>query len=314
MSFALNESPFKPLRTVLGEARYADLVRRVQTRLSYSALIVFMGKTGVGKSSTCNALFGADLFKIDDVAACTRAVQLEELRIEDGRLTLVDVPGIGESIGRAEEYEALYRQILTEGIRAGTNGKPRPIDAVVWLLKADDRALEVESKFYRDVFRKHLTAEQQKRVVFAINQADKMEPIRTWDDEVRRPGAKQMDNLERKRQDVARHFEQESNLVIDYSANEGYNLDKLLERIVAVLPRDRIPLVVMQAEERQAETNVRTVSPEIAEVAQDTFWATVVDVAKEIGVHQLVTGAVKFAASAVKAIGGGIKSLWKAIF
>jgi predicted GTPase len=92
-----DEQRFQRLKDTLGDESYSNLMARLKERFSYSPVILFMGKTGVGKSSTCNALFGAEMFKVDDVAACTREIQVEDLELSDQSLTLVDVPGVGEN-------------------------------------------------------------------------------------------------------------------------------------------------------------------------------------------------------------------------
>ncbi|EMZ59790.1 yeeP domain protein, partial [Escherichia coli 174900] len=52
-------------------------------------------------------------------------------------MVITDLPGVGESRDRDAEYEALYRDILLE------------LDLVLWLIKADDRALSVDEYFWR---------------------------------------------------------------------------------------------------------------------------------------------------------------------
>lgn len=47
----------------------ADLVKRIEEILGYEPRVGVFGKTGAGKSSLCNALFGAEVSAISDVAA-----------------------------------------------------------------------------------------------------------------------------------------------------------------------------------------------------------------------------------------------------
>ena len=54
-------------------------------------------------------------------------------------MVITDLPGVGESRDRDAEYEALYRDILPE------------LDLVLWLIKADDRALSVDEYFWRHI-------------------------------------------------------------------------------------------------------------------------------------------------------------------
>jgi predicted GTPase len=98
---------------------------------------------------------------VSDVAACTREPLRFRLQAGERFMTIVDLPGVGESDSRDAEYAAMYRQQL-----------PR-LDLVLWLVKADDRALAVDERFYRQV----IGEDHQHKVMFVISQADKIEPV-----------------------------------------------------------------------------------------------------------------------------------------
>ena len=52
-----------------------NIKRRINEVLNYEPKVGVFGKTGVGKSSLCNAMFGQDVCPISDVEACTRNPQ-----------------------------------------------------------------------------------------------------------------------------------------------------------------------------------------------------------------------------------------------
>ncbi|VFS46840.1 tRNA modification GTPase TrmE [Budvicia aquatica] len=56
------------------------LSKSVLSRIT-KPVIGIMGKTGVGKSSLCNALFQADISPVSDVTACTRGALRFRLQI-----------------------------------------------------------------------------------------------------------------------------------------------------------------------------------------------------------------------------------------
>ena len=85
---------------------------RLKNILTYEPKIGIFGKTGVGKSSLCNALFGKDVCPISDVEACTRNTQEILLDLGGSGIKLLDVPGVGESSERDEEYAKLYANLL----------------------------------------------------------------------------------------------------------------------------------------------------------------------------------------------------------
>lgn len=203
-----------------------NIAARLDEVLSYTPKIGVFGKTGSGKSSLCNALFGKDVCEISDVEACTRNTQDVLIKLSDqGGITLLDVPGVGENSERDVEYGELYAKLLPE------------LDAVLWLIKADDRALSSDEAFFKQLVKPHIA--QHKPFFFVLSQSDKMDPIREWDDEKHEPGAKQLQNIERKRGVLADFFGVPKSKVVAVSAEEKYNLVTLLNEILYALPAER---------------------------------------------------------------------------
>lgn len=211
------------------------IIERIKTVTSYRPKVGIFGKTGVGKSSLANALFGIDVCKISDVASCTRKPQevLVSLAGNNG-LTLVDVPGVGESSNRDDEYRELYKNLMPE------------LDLILWVLKGDDRAFTSDQNFYINVVKPEL--ETGKPFFFVLNQVDKIEPFREWDLQKNEPGKNQNENINYKVSEVSRYFEVASSKVIPVSANERYGLVKLIDEIVFSLPPEKLAKFVQNVE------------------------------------------------------------------
>lgn len=186
---------------------------------TYEPTIGIMGKTGVGKSSLCNVLFQGDVSPVSDVRSCTRDAL--HFRLQDGErsLTLIDLPGVGENQHRDRKYASLYRRLLPEA------------DLILWVIKADDRALAIDEHFYRYV----LGDEFQSKVLFVINQADKIEPCHKWNSTSNQPSPLQIANLDLKVQDIIRLLKP-INPVCAISVKAKWNLNKMVEIMVECLP------------------------------------------------------------------------------
>lgn len=236
---------------------------RLNSIMSYRPRIGVFGKTGVGKSSLCNALFGQDICEISDIAACTREPKEIFLNIGHDGLELLDVPGVGESEDRDEEYANLYAKLLPE------------LDLVLWLVKADDRAMASDEMFYKNIVKPHI--DQSKPFFFVINQVDKIEPYRDWDEAKHEPGPRQFQNIHRKVDAVANQFAVQASIVIPVSANEKYNLTKLVDEIVFALPKEKnITLFKSVNEEFKSKAAAEHVKKSALEVICETI-VTVVD-------------------------------------
>lgn len=85
------------------------ILQQINLLTHYEPVIGIMGKTGAGKSSLCNALFSGEVSPVSDIAACTRSPLLFRLAVGERFMTIVDLPGVGESESRDAEYAALYR-------------------------------------------------------------------------------------------------------------------------------------------------------------------------------------------------------------
>lgn len=194
------------------------ILERLRNLTQYEPVIGIMGKTGAGKSSLCNALFQGEVTPVSDVNACTRDTLRFQLSSGDHSLILVDLPGVGESEQRDSEYESLYRRILPE------------LDLILWVIKADDRAFSIDERFYRRVM-----TDYQQRVLFVVNQADKIEPSHEWYVTGNGPSPHQLVNIEARLESIRQLFSPHHPVSV-VSARTEWNLPSMVEIMMRCLP------------------------------------------------------------------------------
>ncbi|WOE42777.1 GTPase family protein [Acinetobacter chinensis] len=250
------------------------ITSKVKKIRGYTPKVGVFGVTGVGKSSLCNALFGQDVAPVSDVAACTR--EPKEIFINSGGagIKLVDVPGVGETIERDKEYFELYKKLAPE------------LDLILWVIKADDRAYTAAEKAYTEILRPNL---KNCPVIFVINQVDKLNPLKDWDDLKNQPGSEKQKNIDMKVKEISKTFNVSAEYVETVSVAEKYNLVNLMDAIVEILPNEKKYPFMREANEEvksdsakeKAEKGIWDFIKEFAGEAWDSVKAETVKVLTE---------------------------------
>ena len=104
-----------------------------------------IGTSGVGKSSTLNAMFGTNFVVSGNIRGTTeinsKKVELMAKRgpAKDKKITLrvVDAPGLGEDVRKDEEYLSMYSNALPE------------CDVVIWVMTARNRAIALDQTYLK---------------------------------------------------------------------------------------------------------------------------------------------------------------------
>lgn len=197
--------------------------------------IAVIGETGVGKSSTLNALFNAGQ-EVSHTRAQTQEavpieIQISNVEGENGVLIVYDMPGLGESVAKSRQHRATYAKIL------------KNVDVAVWILDAQDRAMESVQRYITRQLRT-INPELVERVIFALNKVDLVAPGQTaWHPLANLPSEAQELNIKERVADVRSKIMEVmpewQGTVIGYSAEKRYNLPQLFAVMLDAVPKKR---------------------------------------------------------------------------
>ena len=204
-----------------------QILRANVNRLERQRLnVMITGGTGVGKSSTINAMFDADVAK---VGIGNEPETMDIQRYDLGNLILWDTPGLGDG-PEADERHA--KNIVNKLNEYDSEGKAL-IDLVLVILDGGTRDYGTSFTLINEVIIPNL--KDKTRILVAINKCDKLNPR----------------NLADKVQSVRRRIFESTGVDIEpiyYSAGEKdaeddeqrpYNLAKLLSFIIEHTPKNK---------------------------------------------------------------------------
>lgn len=193
--------------------------------------IGIVGVSGVGKSSTINAMFKTQL-KVSHTVAGTKefgaidlALQFTHEAIQNTLISLrvVDAPGLGESRSADVQYIQMYREHLPA------------CDVILWVLSARNRAMALDQMYLEEL------ANFRERIVFGVNQVDLVYPM-NWENHINMPSVGMVENIKKIVEDRAQKLEEvikRPPTILAYSAERGYQLTQLFEMVLNSLPSNR---------------------------------------------------------------------------
>jgi uncharacterized protein len=193
--------------------------------------MAMIGVTGVGKTSTCNALLGTT-WKVGHTEATTRELQVKQLILQENgqesptNVYITDFPGLGESLSRDREYLSLYKENLPK------------FDAIIWLLPANDRQLSLIQMYCKEF---ETVEGFASKVIFGLNKADLVEPMEWGVGGANLPSQEQEANIQKRVEDFIQKMQAEGidyitpQQVASFSAKYGWRIWEMFAHTRAIL-------------------------------------------------------------------------------
>ena len=221
--------------------RKIDIVKKLEKARFMPLDVMITGVTGAGKSTTLNTIFKKN------VATVGNGVDPETMDLEFYSLNdvfrLWDTPGLGDGVKNDEIHkrklvDLLYKTYSLDGNVYGW------VDLAIVVLEGLNRDMGSTYTLLNEVIVPNMQAD---RILVVINQADMAMKGRHWNKETNKPDETLVEFLEKQASSIQNRVKEATGVTIRkpvyYSAEYGYNIEKLLDFIIDNMILERRPLI-----------------------------------------------------------------------
>lgn len=242
--------------------------------------LMIVGGTGVGKSSTINALVGEEVMKIGE-GATPETQTIKEIKITNN-LVVWDTPGLGESA----EADRRHAEEIGKKLREKNEKGEALIDLVLVILDGRTRDYGTAISIINDTILPAIENEE-KRILIAINKCDSVDDDREgYIKNGYKPTEKQIKYLNDYMENVKKRIDIEVEPIY-YSAGKArdgeqerpYNIDKLRFLFAERFPRKK--RLVARQETKKAIMGENESDKQYKAINERNFFSDIIDWVKE---------------------------------
>lgn len=199
--------------------------------------VMVTGVTGAGKSTTLNSLFEKEVAKVG-TGVEPETMELDSYELSD-LIRFWDTPGLGDGVEKDKVHgkklvDLLYKPYVLESNTYGL------IDLVLVIIEGANRDMGTTYKLLNEIIVPNF---QKECILVAVNQCDVAMKGRHWNHKMNKPESNLYDYLENQATSIQRRVKEATGVSIMkpiyYSAEYGYNVNKLLDFLIDNIPKSR---------------------------------------------------------------------------
>ncbi len=193
--------------------------------------IMLVGPTGVGKSSTINALLGEENAKVG-YGVNPETMETKSYRFNQ-YIKIWDTPGLGDSPEQDKIHAKKIKSLLRKKYKKDDMVLGRTIDLILVIIDGSRRDIGTVFSFVHNIIMPEI---DNKNILFIVNQADMAMKGRHFNEETGKPDETLEAYLKEQSESIKNRIKESTGLTICnpivYSATNRYNMNAILDFII----------------------------------------------------------------------------------